>query len=516
MRLSQLLAVIQQILPPGAVDPEITGVVFDSRRVQPGNLFVACAGGAVDGHDFIPQAVAAGAAAVVGERVTPSPDLPIPYVSVMESRRALGWLSAAWRGFPSRRMTLIGVTGTDGKTTTVNLIFQILRQAGLQAGMIGTTGAVIGARELDTGFHVTTPDAPALQNFLAQMTAAGITHCVVEVTSHGLAQHRVAGCEFDITAVTNITHEHLDYHGTFEEYRRTKAMLLSMLDSFPFKPNGPARRAVLNADDPSCGYLRNLTKTPVVTYGVRKPADLTADGIRQDADGLHLTAQMDGVETAVSSPLLGIYNAANILAALAVCVKGLGIDPRVAAAGIAAMPGVPGRMERIALGQDFTAIVDFAHTPNALRNALETARAMTRGRVIAVFGAAGLRDREKRRQMAMAGIELADQTVFTAEDPRTESLDTILEEMAAGARARGGTEGETFVRIPDRGAAIRFAVQAAHAGDTVIACGKGHEQSMCFDAVEYPWDDRTAMRAALAERLGVAGSQMPILPTSTL
>ncbi len=508
MHLSQLIAAIQQPPLQGAPDPEITGVVFDSRRVRPGNLFVACAGGSTDGHAFIPQAVAAGAAAIVGEREDPAPG--VSYIRVPDARLALGWLAAAWHGFPSRRMTLIGVTGTDGKTTTVNLIFQILRQAGLRAGMIATTGAVFGERTLDTGFHVTTPDAPALQEYLAQMAAAGITHCVIEVTSHGLAQRRVAGCEFDLAVLTNITHEHLDYHGTFEEYRTVKAGLFAMLEKKTAKLGTPSTRAILNADDPSCDYLRGMTKAPVFTYGIRKPADLTADGIRQDTDGLHLTARMGGAEYAINSPLLGTYNAGNILAALAVGAVGLGIDPRAAVRGIAALEGVPGRMERIALGQEFTALVDFAHTPNALRNALSATRTLTAGRLIAVFGSAGLRDREKRRRMAAVGIELADLTVLTAEDPRTEPLEGILAEMAEGARARGGAEGKTFLRAPDRGEAIRLAVGAAKKGDLVIVCGKGHEQSMCFGETEYPWDDREAMRAA------IKGAPLKTLPTAKI
>jgi UDP-N-acetylmuramoyl-L-alanyl-D-glutamate--2,6-diaminopimelate ligase len=513
MRLSQLiLEVPHAALPPGE-DPEITGVEQDSRRIKPGMVFVACTGGTVDGHQFIPRALAAGAAAVVGERR----ECPagIPFVQVPDSRLALGLISAAWFSFPSRRLVLIGVTGTDGKTTTVNLIFQILRKAGLRAGMIATVGAVIGGQEVDTGFHVTTPDALELQGYLARMVKADLTHCVVEVTSHGLAQRRVAGCEFDIAAVTNITHEHLDYHGTFENYRAVKAGLFSGLAGHPPKPSAPSRLAVLNADDPSAEYLRGVTPVKTVTYGRRTKADFTAEDVRQTGGGLRMTVRWGAQAVAIASRLPE-FNAENILAALAVAVSGLGIDPRTAADAVAEMPGVPGRMEEIDLGQDFRAIVDFAHTPNALRHALEAARAMARegGRVIAVFGSAGLRDREKRRMLAAAGAAAADLTILTAEDPRTEDLDAILEEMAAGALSRGGVEGKTFLRIPDRGAALRRAVREARNGDVVISCGKGHEQSMCFGEVEYPWDDRQAMRAVLAELLGAAGPELPLLPTS--
>jgi UDP-N-acetylmuramoyl-L-alanyl-D-glutamate--2,6-diaminopimelate ligase len=516
MRLSQLISALPDGgLPPGE-DPEITGVTQDSRRVRPGMVFVACTGGTSDGHQFIPQAAAAGAAAVVGERAEEAEKAgKAPYLRVPDSRHALGLLSAAWFGFPSRSLVLIGVTGTDGKTTTVSLIFNILRKAGLRAGMIGTVGAVIGGREVDTGFHVTTPDSPALQEYLARMVKAGLTHCVMEVTSHGLAQRRVSGCDFDIAAVTNITHEHLDYHGTFETYRAVKAGLFSGLGSALVKPSAPERLAVLNADDPSYDYLRGQTSVRVATFGLRNPADVAAEEVRQNGAGIRMTVRLPGSEIDVRSGLCGILFAENILAALTVSVVGMGIDPRVAAGAVAEMPGVPGRMEMIDLGQDFQAIVDFAHTPNALRRALETARTVAGdGRVIAVFGSAGLRDRQKRRMLAAVGVGKADLTVLTAEDPRSESLEAILEEMAAGARSRGGVEGENFFRIPDRGEALRFAVRSARKGDVVIACGKGHEQSMCFGEVEYPWDDRRAMRAVLAERLGVTGPDLPTLPTS--
>jgi UDP-N-acetylmuramoyl-L-alanyl-D-glutamate--2,6-diaminopimelate ligase len=514
MRLSELISALPPGTLPAGTDPEITGVASDSRRIKPGELFVACTGGSADGHAFIPQAVSAGAAAVVGEREQPG--LPVPYLRVPDARRALGLISAAWFGFPSRRMVLIGVTGTDGKTTTVNLIFSILKAAGLRAGMISTIGAVIGGLELDTGFHVTTPDAADLQEYLSRMAAAGLTHCVLEVTSHGLAQQRLAGCEFDVAAVTNITHEHLDYHGTFEAYRAVKAGLFAGLGATPAKKFFPSRMAVLNADDPSFDYLRGQTTAAVATYSRRQPADFTAADVRAAADGLKLVVHAANGDFPVQCGLAGAYNADNILAAWAVAVAGLNLSPDAAARGIASLEGIPGRSEKIDLGQEFLALVDFAHTPNALRAALESARALSgkRGRVIAVFGSAGLRDRGKRRQLAAAGIELADVTVLTAEDPRTESLTSILEEMAAGALSRGGVEGKTFFRIPDRGAALRFAAQAAQPGDVVIACGKGHEQSMCFGEVEYPWDDRRALRAALAGRLGVPGPDMPVLPTS--
>jgi UDP-N-acetylmuramoyl-L-alanyl-D-glutamate--2,6-diaminopimelate ligase len=500
-------------------DTRVTGIVMDNRLVQPGNLFVAMKGGSADGHDFIADAIRGGAAAVVGDKAMSG--LSVPYVQVENSRQALTWLAAAFHGNPGRKLTVIGVTGTDGKTTTCNLLYQILLAAHLKTGLISTVNAVIGDEVLDTGFHVTTPDAPDVQRYLARMVAAGLNHVVLETTSHGWAQYRVDACEFDIGVVTNITHEHLDQHGTYENYRAAKARLFQSLQITLPKPQGNPRLAVLNRDDSSYEYLSciasgsfdGLATAPQVCYGLDAAADIRADSIKYSPHGIQFEAISRDFRVPVTSPLVGEFNVSNCLAALAVATKGLGIKPEIAAGGIARMTGVPGRMERIDLGQPFAAIVDFAHTPNALRVAIDTVRKMTKNRVIVIFGSAGLRDREKRRMMAEVAAELADASILTAEDPRTESLDGILEEMATGARSKGGEEGRTFWRNPDRGEAIRFGIRLAQEGDLVMACGKGHEQSMCFGTTEYPWDDRTAMRAALSELMGVPGPEMPSLPT---
>ncbi len=497
----------------GPTLPEVlvTGITEDSRKVVAGNLFVAIQGGMFDGHRFIPQAVEQGAVAVVG--TAPPGELAVPYIQVQDARQALALLAAAFYDHPSHEMTLIGVTGTDGKTTTSNLIFEILLAAGLPAGVISTVNAVIGDEVIDTGFHVTTPTAPEIQRFLARMSVAGLTHAVLETTSHGLTQHRVTGCEFDIAVLTNITHEHLDEHGSFEGYRDAKARLFTGLAERPAKPNGVEPLAVLNRDDPSFDYLSARVAVRKVAYSLRPGADVWAEDIEHHPGGLRFTARGPWFCFPVDCRLMGLFNVSNCLAAIAATVIGLHIAPEAARRGIASLAGVPGRMEQINMGQPFIALVDFAHTPNALKQALLAARQMTTGRVIVVFGSAGLRDREKRRLMAEVAAELADLSVLTAEDPRTESLESILEEMAQGARGRGGVEGRTFFRIPDRGEAIRQAVRMAQPGDLVMACGKGHEQSMCFGEVEYPWDDRVAMRAALAELMGSTGPLMPYLPT---
>ncbi len=492
---------------------QVSGISEDSREIKPGFIFVATQGMATDGHRFIPQALAQGAVAIVGTQTLL--DLPVPYVQVADARQALAYLSAAFQGYPARRMIVIGVTGTDGKTTTANLIYQILLKAGIPVGIISTVNAMIGNEAYDTGFHVTTPRAPEVQQYMARMLAAGLTHVVLEATSHGLAQHRVTGCEFDIGVLTNITHEHIDNHGSFEAYRDAKASLFTSLasPSRPAKPNGVEPLAVLNRDDSSYEYLHGRISVRQTAYSTSPGADVWADTIHHESDGLHFIANGPGFCVPVYSHLMGLFNVSNCLAALSATVLGLGIDAETASQGIANLRGVPGRMEQISMGQSFIAIVDFAHTPNALKQALKAVREMTNGRVIVVFGSAGLRDREKRRMMAEVSAELADVSILTAEDPRTESLEEILEEMAQGARSKGGIEGQTFLRIPDRGEAIRQAVQMAKPGDLVMACGKGHEQSMCFGTVEYAWDDRIAMRAAVAELIHATGPQMPYLPT---
>ena len=488
----------------------VHNIVSDSRQVQPGSLFVALEGTSSDGHRFIPDAIQRGAVAIVGTK--PLTKLDLPYVQVQDSHEALAYLAAAYYHYPARKITVIGITGTEGKTTTANLIFQIMKEAGLQTGMISSVDAVIGEQVLDTGFHVTTPDAPDVQRYLAMMVANGITHVILEATSHGLAQKRVEACEFDIAVITNITHEHLDYHGSMDAYRASKARLFTSLERTVSKPHGNPHLAVLNRDDSSFEYLSTLTSVTKISYGKHPDADIRAEQIRSDPGGIYFEVEGPAFHFPVESFLIGEYNISNILAAVSTTAVGLQIEPQIVQKGVKALTAIPGRMERIALGQDFMAIVDFAHTPNSLRWTLETARQLTRGRVIALFGSAGLRDRLKRRMMAEISARLADLTILTAEDPRSESLDDILSEMAAGAQAQGGIENQTFWRIPDRREAMRFTLRQAKPGDLVIACGKGHEQSMCFGNIEYPWDDRVAMRAALSELLSIPGPAMPFLP----
>jgi UDP-N-acetylmuramoyl-L-alanyl-D-glutamate--2,6-diaminopimelate ligase len=510
-RLPELFLDIPDELETACPDLPISGITLDSRQVKRGYLFFALKGGNVDGHQFIGDAIRRGASAVVGSQ--PMDGYSVPCLRVKNARRSLAWISSSFHDHPGRKLVVIGVTGTDGKTTTCNLIYQILLAAGKKAGMISTVNAVIGKEVLDTGFHVTTPEAPNIQSYLAKMVSTGLTHVVLETTSHGLYQDRVTGSEVDVAVVTNVTHEHLDYHGSYDAYLKAKGILVEMLLKSFDKPFGNPRAAVLNRDDRSYKYLSGIEVGTRITYGSKSGANLVAEAIRYSPTGIDFMVRTDTAPLQIHCQLAGAYNVANCLAAVGATHSALSIPADAVSKGIANLPGIPGRMERIDLGQSFTAIVDFAHTPNALRAALEALRPMTRRRLIAVYGSAGLRDRQKRRMMAETSADLADVSILTAEDPRTESLERILAEMAAGAISQGGVEGKTFFRVPDRGEAIRQAVRMASPGDVVVACGKGHEQSMCFGETEYAWDDRIAMRAALSELMGIEGVKMPFLPT---
>lgn len=474
----------------------------NAEVVISGGVFVARRGKNVDGHSFISKAIEYGAVAIVGEQnIT---DCPVPYVRVSDAMAATGYLAASYEGFPSRKLVVIGVTGTDGKTTTSTLIYELLQEHTQgKIGLISTISADFGGQSLSTGLHVTTPSAPEVQKYLAMMRDAGLTHVVLEMTSHGLAQGRLNGVDIDVAVMTNVTHEHLDYHGSWEAYCEAKALLFRGLATSARKPNVP-KISVINADDPSHDFFMAIPSEQKMDYGIENRAAVRAAEVQYTNMGSLITLENGEV---LKSNLLGKFNVSNVLAAV-VAARSLGATD--VQSGLDRVKGVSGRMEAIDEGQNFMAMVDFAHTPNALKNVLQAARQMLPAdkRLIAVFGSAGLRDVEKRRMMAETSAQLADMTILTAEDPRTESLDVILEIMAQGCRAHGGIEGQTFIRVHDRGQALYEACQMARHGDMVIACGKGHEQSMCFGIIEYPWDDRDALRAALR------GTPLKTLPTA--
>jgi UDP-N-acetylmuramoyl-L-alanyl-D-glutamate--2,6-diaminopimelate ligase len=488
-------------------DLQLTAFVEHTDHVEEGVCFVARVRTTSDGHRFAARAAELGATLIIGQLPPSDIEPPLPpgasYLQVADTAVTLAWMSAAWERFPGRQLVIAGITGTDGKTTTANFLFEVLRAAGYRVGLLSTVRAVIGGEEEPLALHVTTPEAPVVQRYLRRMVDAGLTHCVLEVTSHALAQHRVDAVNFDLAIVTNITHEHLDYHGSYEAYFADKSRLFQMLGAEPpqvpshnrFKQQLP-RTAVLNVDDSSYQKLSTIPVERQVTYSLEQNADVMARDLRFTAGATQFKLQLPGQSIEVSSPFAGGFNVYNMTAAAA-AAHVLSVPAAEIKTGIEALQSLRGRMERIDEGQPFQVIVDFAHTPNGLEKAIAAARGMTDGNVITVFGSAGKRDVEKRRLMAEISARMADKTVLTAEDPRTESLDEILEMMAGGCRSQGAVEGQDFWRVEDRGRAIYHALSLAGPDDLVLVCGKGHEQSMCFGVVEYPWDDCDATRTAL-------------------
>jgi UDP-N-acetylmuramoyl-L-alanyl-D-glutamate--2,6-diaminopimelate ligase len=509
--LSELLQPLPRArLPDGDSALSVAAIHYDSRQVTPGSLFVAIAGFKVDGASFVPDAVSRGAVAVVAETEVPLPD-GVALVTVPDAREALAWLSAAFYGHPSRNLRVIGITGTDGKTTTSYLAGSVLQAGGLKYGRLGTVDVEVAGRTEVNLSRQTTPEAPEIQALLREMVDAGCTHAVIESTSHGLALHRLTGIEYDVAVLTNITTDHLDFHGTQEEYVAAKRRLFELLDAPTTKP--AQRYAVLNADDPISPVFVRHFGAPAVTYGLREPADLRAEAVRLSADGSQFRLEAtkapsgkplspgrgvevrEGVE--VHSHLPAEFNVYNCLAAAGVGLAE-GIDLEPIARGLGSLKGVPGRMERIDEGQPFTVVVDYAHTGDSVAKALRVLRPLTEGRLIIVFGCAGERDRSRRTGVGGAAAELADYVVLTSEDPRTEDPDAIIEEIAGVLRAKGRVEGVDFERHEDRRQAIIAAFRKARAGDTVLLAGKGHEQSMIYGAEKRPWDDRQVAREELA------------------
>jgi UDP-N-acetylmuramoyl-L-alanyl-D-glutamate--2,6-diaminopimelate ligase len=426
----------------------------------------------------------------------------VPYVYVPDDRAAVAQLSTAYFGYPSRKLQVVGVTGTDGKTTTSTLIYSILQAAGRKAGLISTIRAEIAGRSYDTGFHVTTPEAFDVQRYLHDMVEAGTEVAVLETTSHALDQGRTLCVDYDVAVVTNVTHEHLDWHGSWDNYMAAKAKLFEALNTSERKPGTP-KVAVINADDKSYAWLKRIPADLQWVYGLdrRQQPDITVEEITYTAEGTSFKAQTPVADITVKMHLPGKHNVYNALAAIGATLA-LGVPKEAVQKGLAAVEHIRGRMEWVeeARPLGFDVVVDFAHTPNAIEKTLELAReivAPRKGRVIAVFGAAGLRDKEKRTLMGDAAGRLADLTVVTAEDPRTERVEDISAQIAKALESRGRVEGKDFWQVPDRAEAIAFAIELARPGDIVLTCGKAHESSMCYGVEEQPWDEFAAVRAGL-------------------
>lgn len=472
----------------GDPDTVITGVTYDSRLAGEGMLFAALRGSDFDGHRFIDAAMAQGASAVLAEEPMCGNGLV-----VAESRAALAVVSAEFYGHPSRELTLVGLTGTDGKTTTSYLVRQILQAAGRQTGMIGTVGIELGDGTGHQLPHQTTPESNLVQGYLREMVEHATTHAVIEATSHGLAMHRLDGTRFAIAGVTNITHEHLEYHKTLENYRRAKAILIERVDA----AHGVV---VLNADDEGARSMADYTSADRITwYSMENPsADLYADNVVADNNGVRFVLSADGGRYPVSSPLLGEFNVANALCAIGT-TRAAGVGVEVSVQALAAAQGVPGRMSRVHHGQPFNVVVDYAHTPESLAKILVLLRRLHPGhRVIVVSGSAGERDPFKRPLQGAVMAQRADVTIVTSEDPRNEDPGRIIEDIAVGAREKGAVVGESLFCITDRREAIRKAFALAAPGDCVVLAGKGHETSIIWGFEHRPWDEAGVAREELA------------------
>jgi UDP-N-acetylmuramoyl-L-alanyl-D-glutamate--2,6-diaminopimelate ligase len=487
--LRDVLDEVAVVAVEGSLDVEVTGLRYDSRRVRPGDLFFGLRGLKQDGQSFVRQALTAGAvAAVVGE------DIRLPgatLVQVDEPRLALAQASTRFFDHPSRALRIVGVTGTNGKTTTTWMLESVFRAQGWTPGVVGTTGIRLGDERRDAAF--TTPEAPELQALLREMRERGVTAVAIEVSSHALAQRRSYGLECDVVVFTNLSHDHLDYHGTLEAYLDAKLMLFDGRN-LP----SPVKRAtaIVNADDAAAPDVRAAAARgalAVRTYGESAGASVCIASIEPRASGLAIALEAEGTRTPLTLPLLGRYNAWNAAATFA-AAGALGVPASAIVQGLERLPPVPGRLERVEAAQPFEVVVDYAHSPDALARALAACREHARGRVLLVFGCGGDRDRAKRAPMGRVAAAGADRVWVTNDNPRSEDPAAIAADVVSGAPEAG------FAVELDRRAAMAAAFGVARAGDLVLVAGKGHETTQTIGDRVLPFDDRAVARALLAGR----------------
>ncbi len=489
-------ATVIERLGPG--DPAIEGLAYDSRSVRPGYLFFALPGLHADGHRFIDAAIAAGARAVVHSSPIPDPRPGVAYVRVPDPRFAMSPIAATYYGRPSCALGIIGVTGTEGKSTTVYLAYQLLNLAGKKAGFFSTVMSDRGAGEENNPEHQTTPEATAVQRMLSEMRDAGLAYAVVEASSHGLSRrtNRLGDVDFDVGVMTNVTSEHLEFHGTWEQYRDDKANL--------FRGLSPGGLGIVNADDPSADFFRAAAAVPVRSFSAsRREADLSARSIAVDGAGESfeiVEAGRDGLPGRlhrVRANLPGAFNVGNVLAALLAVSHIASIDIADLVPLVPSLKSVRGRMTAIDRGQPFEVVVDYAHTPSSFEAILPPLRGRVKGRLISVFGSGGERDTEKRPRQGRIAADSCDIVILADEDPRGEDPMELLEEIAAGCPEL--RRGERLFLIPDRPTAIRRAFSLARPGDLVALLGKGHENSIIGKAGAVPYDEIAEAEKALAE-----------------
>lgn len=473
---------------------DIAGIAFDSRRVQPGYLFVCIPGFKSDGHDYAQRAVEAGAVALLVERKL---DLPSDIVQILvdDTRARLGHLAARFYDYPASRLATVGITGTNGKTSTAFLCETVLRKADQAPGLIGTIRAKVGEEERKV--QNTTPEASDLQELLSDMVSAGNRSVVMEVSSHALALHRVAGIPFDVAVFTNLSQDHMDFHSSMEEYFEVKKSLITGLGQDWSRSAPPY--AILNYDDPWVRRVLDDIKVPYITYGFKEGAHIRAVDLKFGPEGSRFTVKTPVGDAEATLRLAGSFNVSNALAAI-----GVGLARRVELEDIvdslATLEGIPGRFELVREGQDFTVLVDYAHTPDGLENVLKAARDVTRGRLFTVFGCGGDRDVTKREPMGEVAARLSDRVLLTSDNPRTEDPAKILNQIEKGIKSVG--DHVDYLKEVDREAAIAAAVRAARPGDTVVIAGKGHERVQVFADHKVVFDDRDVARRVICARLG--------------
>ncbi len=492
MRLGDLLRGLDQAIIHGNPDTEISGVRYDSRRVTPGDLFVAMPGQKADGHQFLDEAIRRGAAALLVKKdKLPIPKAGVTVTEVPDTRKALAIASNIFYGFPSRSMVLIGITGTNGKTTSSYLIKGILEAAGKRVGLIGTISYQMGGEQIPAPH--TTPESADLQEILAKMRDRGLEYVVMEVSSHALEQDRVFGTVFDIALFTNLTQDHLDFHTTMEEYFRAKLRLFQDL-----KPKGTIKiRGVINLDDKWGKQIIGEMKFPCLSYSLTDKGDIIARECLSGSDGASFTAVTPVGKFSIKSKLAGRHNLQNILASIGVACA-LDIPIKAIQDGISGVENVPGRLEKVSEGQDFEVFVDYAHTEDALRNLLSLAKEISRGKIITVFGCGGDRDRGKRPKMGKVARDMSDIMIITSDNPRGEDPLAIIEEIETGIS--GLKRGTDYFVVEDRRSAIEMAVNLAMPGDTVILAGKGHEDYQIIGGKRLHFDDREVARKIIRER----------------
>lgn len=483
--LLDLLIVLPQAKVMGSLDKIITDVTSDSRAVQKGSLFICLKGAHVDGHKYIEQAYKAGAACVLVEDEIKERPKDLTIIKVSDTRDAMSFVAPWFFDYPGKKMRMIGVTGTNGKTTTTNIIRLILRKAGFKVGLIGTINIMI-EDEAEVS-HNTTPDIVDLERSLYKMQQAGCDYVVMEVSSHALALKRVTGCEYDVAVLTNITQDHLDFHETFENYRNAKALLFHKLHEGT-KPN---KCAIFNMDDASSKIILNGTKAPVMTYGKGENNDVYPLFWKVEAKRMQLNLHTPVGEMHLLLHITGEFNVYNVMSAVAAMIAEK-IDPQIIMDTLNGFAGVPGRFQLVEAGQPYTVIVDYAHTPDGLDNVLKTARSITKGKLWAVFGCGGDRDKKKRPIMGRMALELADNIVVTSDNPRSEDPELIIADIEKGLA--GAPENKKIYKITDRKEAIGFALAEAGDQDVILIAGKGHENYQILKNETIHFDDCEVVR----------------------